>query len=98
MLIERYGYANLTAHESYYMIDFETGNLTFYHWATGLGYHAWLLPIGTNVKVLYSTIEENEKDAQNRSLIKTRAQETEIVAFSKYILKILWKQLFKREH
>jgi hypothetical protein len=61
VLIERYGYANLTAHESYYMIDFETGNLTFYHWATGLGYYAWLLPIGTNVKVLYSTIEENEK-------------------------------------
>jgi hypothetical protein len=60
-LIERYGNANLTAHESYYKINFETGNITFYHWATGLLYHAWDLGIGTHVKVLYSTIEENEK-------------------------------------
>jgi hypothetical protein len=60
-LIKRYAYANLTAHESYYNINFETGNITFYHWATGLNYHAWDLGIGTHVKVLYSTIEENEK-------------------------------------
>lgn len=61
MLIERYGVANRTAHESDYTIDFETGNIIFYHWATGVGYHAWSLPIGTHIKVLYSTIEENEK-------------------------------------
>jgi len=60
-LIERYGYANRTAHESDYMIDFETGNITFYHWSLASGYHAWDLGIGTHVKVLYSTIEENEK-------------------------------------
>jgi hypothetical protein len=60
-LIKRYGYANLTAHESYYMINFETGNITFYRWVTGLGYRAWSLSIGTHIKVLYSTIEENEK-------------------------------------
>lgn len=60
-LIERYGHANLTAHESYYNINFTTGNITFSHWATGLNYHAWDLGIGTHVKVLYSTIEENEK-------------------------------------
>ncbi len=60
-LVERYGHANLTAHESYYNINFTTGNITFYHWATGLNYHAWDLGIGTRVKVLYSTIEENEK-------------------------------------
>jgi len=60
-LIERYGHANLTAHESYYNINFTTGNITFYHWYTGLNYHAWDLGIGTHVKVLYSTIEENEK-------------------------------------
>jgi hypothetical protein len=60
-LIERYGHANRTAHESDYMIDFETGNITFYHWSLALGYHAWDLGIGTHVKVLYSTIEENEK-------------------------------------
>jgi hypothetical protein len=60
-LIERLDHANLTAYESYYMIDFETGNITFYHWSLALDYHAWNLGIGTHVKVLYSTIEENEK-------------------------------------
>jgi hypothetical protein len=60
-LIENSRHANLTAHESYYNINYETGNITFYHWATGLNYHAWDLGIGTHVKVLYSTIEENEK-------------------------------------
>jgi hypothetical protein len=60
-LIKRHADANLTAHQSYYDINFETGNITFYHWATGLNYHAWDLGIGTHVKVLYSTIEENEK-------------------------------------
>jgi len=60
-LIDRSGYHNATAHEPYYAINFETGNLTFSHWATGLDYHAWSLPIGTHIKVLYSTIEENEK-------------------------------------
>jgi hypothetical protein len=60
-LIENSRHANLTAHESYYNINYETGNITFYHWTTGLLYHAWDLGIGTHVKVLYSTIEENEK-------------------------------------
>ena len=60
-LIKRHDTANTTAHEDYYDINFETGNITFYHWATGLNYHAWDLGIGTHVKVLYSTIEENEK-------------------------------------
>jgi hypothetical protein len=43
------------------MIDFETGNITFYHWSLASGYHAWDLGIGTHIKVLYSTIEENLK-------------------------------------
>jgi len=60
-LIERYGYANLTAHEPYYSINFETGLITFYHWSSTSLYHAWNLGIGTHIKVLYSTIEENEK-------------------------------------
>jgi len=57
-LIKRHGY-NETAHESYYMIDFETGNITFYIYTTE--WFPWNLGIGTHVKVLYSTIEENEK-------------------------------------
>jgi hypothetical protein len=48
-------------HVPYYTIDFVTGNITFSHYATGTGYHAWTLPIGTHIKVLYSTIEMNEK-------------------------------------
>ncbi|MCJ7768250.1 hypothetical protein MUP79_07655, partial [Candidatus Bathyarchaeota archaeon] len=60
-LIKRHDYANRTAYESDYMIDFETGNITFYHGSSTVPYHAWDLGIGTHVKVLYSTIEENEK-------------------------------------
>jgi len=62
-LIKRHDTANTTTtiHDSYYDINFTTGNITFYHWYTGLNYHAWDLGISTHVKVLYSTIEENEK-------------------------------------
>jgi len=59
-LIKRYGY-NSTAHEPYYVINFENGTITFWHWSTSEHWHLWVLPIGTHVKVLYSTIEENEK-------------------------------------
>jgi len=58
-LIVRDGY-NSTAHEPYYQINFENGNITFHHWVTS-AYTTWTLPIGTHIKVLYSTIEENEK-------------------------------------
>ena len=45
----------------YYTINFKNSTITFYHYATGQGYHLWTLPIGTHLKILYSTIEENEK-------------------------------------
>ena len=45
----------------YYTINFETGVITFYHYDVSQGYHLWALPIGTRLKILYSTIEENEK-------------------------------------
>jgi hypothetical protein len=45
----------------YYTINFETGVITFYHYDVSQGYHLWTLPIGTHLKILYSTIEENEK-------------------------------------
>jgi hypothetical protein len=72
-LIERYGYADLIAHESYYRIDFATGNLTFYHWVTGTGYTTWTLGVYTHVKVLYSTIEENEKGRYEWIVVGTDA-------------------------
>jgi hypothetical protein len=72
-LIKRYGY-NATAHESYYKINFENGNITFYHWVTGLGYRAWSLPIGTHIKVLYSTIEENDKGRYEWTVLGRDAQ------------------------
>jgi len=65
VLIDRYPYHLLRnyvegGHAPYYTINFETGTITFYHWVTS-AYVAWTLPIGTHIKVLYSTIEENEK-------------------------------------
>jgi len=45
----------------YYKINFENGTLTFWHYVSGVGYTLWELPVGTEIKVLYSTIEENEK-------------------------------------
>jgi len=45
----------------YYTLNFETGVITFYHYDVSQGYHLWTLPIGTHLKILYSTIEENEK-------------------------------------
>jgi hypothetical protein len=45
----------------YYTINFETGVITFYHHDVSQHYHLWTLPIGTHLKILYSTIEENEK-------------------------------------
>jgi hypothetical protein len=59
-LIKRYGY-NATDYEPYYVINFESGTITFWHWSSSDHWHLWVLPIGTHVKVLYSTIEENEK-------------------------------------
>jgi hypothetical protein len=59
-LIVRDGY-NSTAHEPYYVINFENGTITFWHWSSSEHWHLWVLPIGTHIKVLYSTIEENEK-------------------------------------
>jgi len=47
-------------HAPYYTINFETGTITFSHWVTS-AYVTWTLPIGTHIKVLYSTIEENAK-------------------------------------
>jgi hypothetical protein len=44
-----------------------------------------------------SNIEKTRKTLRIE-VQRTRAQETEIVAFSKYILKVLWEQLFEREH
>jgi len=66
VLIDRYPYYLLRnyvegGYAPYYTIDFEMGTITFYHWSLASGYHLWTLPIGTHVKVLYSTIEENEK-------------------------------------
>jgi len=45
----------------YYTINFKNGTITFYHYDVSQGYHLWALPIGTRLKILYSTIEENEK-------------------------------------
>jgi hypothetical protein len=66
VLIDRYPYHLLRnyvegGYAPYYVIDFVTGNLTFYHYVTGTGYTTWTLPIGTHIKILYSTIEMNEK-------------------------------------
>lgn len=65
VLIDRYPYHLLRnyvegGHAPYYRINFETGNITFYHWVTS-AYVTWTLPKYTHIKVLYSTIEENEK-------------------------------------
>jgi hypothetical protein len=70
-LIARYGYQDLDpihnttgVHRSYYTINYLNGTLEFHKWsATLLRYIAWDLGIGSEVKVLYSTIEENEKGA-----------------------------------
>jgi len=67
-LIARYGYqdydptrAGTGVHRPYYTINFINGTLNFYQWSAGLGrYTTWDL-YGCKVKVLYSTIEENEK-------------------------------------
>jgi len=64
VLIDRYPYHLLRnyvegGHAPYYTINFENGTINFHHYVTG--YTTWTLPIGTHIKVLYSTIEENEK-------------------------------------
>jgi hypothetical protein len=71
-LIVRDGY-NTTAHEPYYTINFENGTITLWHWSLESGYHLWVLPIGTHVKVLYSTIEENEKGRYEWIVVGTDA-------------------------
>lgn len=46
-----------TTHAPYYDINFATGAITFYKWDSGsLAYVPWVLPIGTHIKVLWSTI------------------------------------------
>jgi hypothetical protein len=70
-LIARYGYQDLDpihsttgVHRPYYTINYLNGTLEFHKWsATLLRYIAWDLGIGSEVKVLYSTIEENERGA-----------------------------------
>jgi len=62
-LIAREDYQNIdptktTGHRPYYMVNFETGLLTFYEWSSS--YVLWDIE-GLDVKVLYSTIEENEQ-------------------------------------
>jgi len=59
VLIDRWDYHLLRNYVEgikapYYMIDFPTGNLTFYKYV-GTAYTTWTLPVGTHVKVLYST-------------------------------------------
>jgi len=55
-LIRRHGY--LVSGQPHYDIDYVSGNITFY---TGTAVDPWTLPVGTNIKVLYNTIEENDK-------------------------------------
>jgi len=66
-LIARSNYQNYDpvpgTHRPYYTVNYTHGILTFYEWSASLGrYTTWDL-YGKNVKVLYSTIEENEKGA-----------------------------------
>jgi len=66
VLIDRFDYHLLRnyvegVYAPYYTINFETGLITFSHYVIGIGYTTWTLPIGTHIKVLYSTIEMNEK-------------------------------------
>ena len=70
VLIDREGYEG--THEPYYQINFENGTITFHHWVTS-AYTTWLLPIGTHIKVLYSTIEENEKGRYEWIVVGTDA-------------------------
>ena len=67
-LIARYGYqvldpiyATTGVHRPYYTINFLNGTLEFHKWSSTLStYISWNL-YGSEVKVLYSTIEENEQ-------------------------------------
>lgn len=49
-------------------------------------------------KLQNSKIREIPIVFENRKKGKSKLSLTEIAAFSKYILKVLWEQLFKREH
>jgi len=60
-------------HAPYYTINFENGTINFHHYVTGTGYTTWTLPIGTHIKVLYSTIEENEKGRYEWIVVGTDA-------------------------
>jgi hypothetical protein len=69
-LIARYGYqdydptpAGAGVHRPYYSMNFINGTLKFYEWSTGLGRYVDSDLYGKKAKVLYSTIEENEKGA-----------------------------------
>jgi len=67
-------------HAPYYMIDFATGNLTFYHYVTDIGYTTWTLPIGTHIKILYSTIEMNEKGRYEWMVLGKDARTIDVAA------------------
>jgi hypothetical protein len=70
VLIARYNYQGLDpvpaatgVHRPYYTMNFINGTLKFYEWSSGLArYIDWDLS-DHEVKVLYSTIEENDKGA-----------------------------------
>jgi hypothetical protein len=67
-LIVRYGYQDLdpvhattSVHRPYYTINFLNGTLEFYQWSATLHHYvSWDL-YGHEVKVLYSTVEKNDK-------------------------------------
>jgi hypothetical protein len=80
-LIAPYAYKDLDpipattgVHRPYYTINFLNGTLDFYEWSATLSqYIAWDL-YGSEVKVLYSTIEENEKGRYEWTVLGRDAQ------------------------
>jgi len=80
-LIARYGYQDLDpihattgVHRPYYTINFQNGTLNFYEWsATYSRYIDWDL-YGCEVKILYSTIEENDKGRYEWTVLGRDAQ------------------------
>jgi len=66
--------AGTGVHRPYYTINFINGTLKFYTWSSQLGrYITWDL-YGHEVKVLYSTIEENEKGRYEWTVLGRDAQ------------------------
>jgi hypothetical protein len=69
-LIARYGYQDLDpirattgVHRPYYTINWLNGTLEFHKWSATLQHYITWNLFGSEVKVLYSTIEENERGA-----------------------------------